>query len=75
MEYFLYFVVVVVLAFALQPKPAPAVLPPSLDDIEIPTVGQGKPVPKVFGKRIVTSPNIVWYGDLGYNDIRKKGGK
>lgn len=74
MGYVIFALVVLVLAFALQPKP-PAVKPPSLDDIELPTVGQGKPIPKVFGRRIVTSPNIVWYGDLAYNDVRKGGSK
>ena len=74
MLYFFFAVVVIILAVVLQPKPPPIKLP-SLDDLKVPTVKQGKPITKVFGQRIVTSPNIVWYGDLSYNDVRVKSGK
>ena len=74
MAYVLVALVVIILAVVLQPKP-PAAKPPSLSDLSIPTAKQGKPIPKVFGQVIVTSPNIVWYGDLAYNAIRVKGGK
>lgn len=74
MIYLVYAAIVVVLAFALQPKP-PGQTPPSLSEIDVPTASQGKPVPKVFGQRIVQSPNVVWYGDLGYNKIKSSGGK
>lgn len=72
MLYVLIAVVVVALAFALQPK-APGTKPPNLSEINVPTAKQGKPIPKVFGTRIVQSPNIVWYGDMGYNKIQGKG--
>lgn len=71
MLFFAYLAVVVVLAFALQPK-TPGVTPPNLNEISVPTAKQGKPIPKVFGRRIVQSPNIVWYGDMGYNKIEGK---
>lgn len=74
MAYLIYAVIVVIIAVALVPKP-PGQTPPSLSEIDVPTAQQGKPVPKVFGQRIVQSPNIVWYGDLGYNKIESKGGK
>ena len=74
MGYIILAIVVVVLAVVLQPKP-PVLAPPSLTDLNVPTAKQGKPIPKVFGQKIVTSPNIVWYGDLAYNAIRVKGGK
>ena len=72
MGYIIYAVIVVILAFALQPK-TPGTKPASLSDIDVPTAKQGKPIPKVFGQRILQSPNIVWYGDLGYNKVRGKG--
>ena len=74
MGYVIAAVVVIILAVVLQPKP-PAVKPPSLSEIDVPTAKQGKAIAKVFGQRIVTSPNIVWYGDLAYNRIKVKGGK
>ena len=74
MIYLAVLLVVVVLAFALQPK-TPEPKPSSLSDIDAPTAQEGKPIPKVFGTRVVQSPNIVWYGKLGYNKITTKGGK
>ncbi len=74
MSYIVYAIVVVIIALALAPKP-PGQTPPSLSDVEAPTAEQGRPVPKVFGRRIVKSPNIVWYGDLGYKPIKAEGGK
>ncbi len=74
MFYLIFAVIVVIAAVALQPKP-PQLAPPELTELNIPTAEQGKPVPKVFGRRIVQSPNIVWYGDLGYNKVKASGGK
>lgn len=74
MEYLIYAVIVVILAFALQPSP-PGSKPPSLSDLKVPTIDQGTPVSKVFGRRIIQSTTIVWYGDLSYNKVRASGGK
>jgi hypothetical protein len=74
MSYLVFAVIVLIAAVMLQPKP-PGQKPPSLSEIDVPTAAQGKPVPKVFGKRIVQSPNIVWYGDLGYNKVTQSGSK
>lgn len=74
MEYLVYAIIVVILAVALQPKP-PVPTPPSLSDIDVPTAEEGRPIPKVFGRYLVKSPNIVWYGDLGYNEVKAEGGK
>lgn len=74
MEYLIYAIIVVVLAVALAPK-TPGQEPASLSEIDVPTAEVGKPIPKVFGRRIVRSPNIVWYGDLGYNKVKKSGSK
>jgi hypothetical protein len=74
MGYVYFAIVVIALAYALQPKPA-AQKPPSLSEIDVPTAEQGKPIPKVFGRVIVQSPNIIWYGDLGYRKIKSSGGK
>ncbi len=74
MGYVIFAIVVAVLAFALQPKP-PESTPSSLREGDIPTAEEGKAIPKVFGKRIIQSPNIVWYGDLGYNKVKKSGSK
>ena len=74
MYYIAFVIVVAILAVALAPKP-PASTPASLNESNIPTAEQGKPIPKVFGTRVVQSPNIVWYGDLGYNKVEASGSK
>jgi hypothetical protein len=74
MPYIIYAIVVIVLAIALQPKP-PGSKPATLSDVDAPTASQGRPIPKVFGTLVVQSPNIVWYGDLGYVAIKSDGGK
>lgn len=74
MIYVLVAVLVIVLAAALQARP-PEQQPSSLSEINVPTVEVGRPIPKVFGRRVVQSPNIVWYGDLGYNKVKSSGGK
>lgn len=64
----------VIVVLALVPKP-PQAQSPSLTDIEIPTAEEGRPVPVIFGVVTVTSPNIVWYGNIAYRAVRTKSGK
>lgn len=42
-------------------SPEPPVPPPQAISF-IPTAEQGKAIPVVFGTRIVTQPNVVWWG-------------
>ena len=52
-----------------EPKPA------SLSDVDAPTAEEGRPIPVVFGTVLLRGANVVWYGDLVADPIRKKGGK
>ena len=67
-------VIIAVAAVAMAPRP-PEPKPPTLRDIDVPTAEEGRPIPVVFGTYVVRSPNIVWYGDLGYKPVKSKGGK
>lgn len=67
-------VVAVVVAVALAPKP-PNAEPASLTELNVPTAEEGSPIPVVFGTVTIKSPNVVWYGDLGYSPVRTRGGK
>jgi len=67
-------VVIAVLAVALAPKP-PDATPAALGDIDVPTADGGRPIPVCFGTNLVTGPNVVWYGDLGYKKVKTKSGK
>lgn len=68
------FVLSVAVSFALRPK-APDVQPAATEDLQFPTAEAGSPITVVFGTVLVSSPNIVWYGDLGYVAIKSGGGK
>lgn len=67
-------IVAIIIAVALAPKP-PQPKPAALADFDAPTAEEGKPYCKVFGEAWVRDPNVLWYGDLASEPIRKKGGK
>ncbi len=67
-------IVAIIIAVALAPKP-PQPKPAALADFDAPTAEEGKPYCKVFGEAWVNDPNVLWYGDLSSEPIRKKGGK
>ena len=46
-----------------------------LDEFDIPTAEEGRPIPVLFGTVLVKGPNVVWSGDLDVDPIREKGGK
>lgn len=68
------FIVTSLISAALAPKP-PTPKPAALSDVDAPTAEEGRPIPVVFGVVLMTGPNVVWYGDLVADPIRKKGGK
>ena len=72
--YFAILIIAAIAAVALAPKP-PEQRPAALTEFEIPTAEEGRPIPVVFGTVLVTSPNVVWYGDLAYARVRTSGGK
>lgn len=64
------FVVALVVAYAMAPKPQNA-KPAGLDDITAPTAEEGREIPVLFGTRLIEGANLVWYGDLKSQAIRK----
>jgi hypothetical protein len=67
MEVFLIkLVIMVALAFALRPKPKTPTPPKAagIEEFDIPTAEEGRPIQVLFGKRRIAGPNVVWYGDL-----------
>lgn len=62
------------IAIALSPKP-PKPKPASIEDFQIPTSEEGRPLPVIFGTVRVRGPNVLWYGDLWTVAIRESGGK
>lgn len=72
--YLAVFVVALVAAYALAPKPQ-SQPPAGLGDIQAPTAEEGREIPVLFGTRDLKGPNVVWYGHLRTVAIKKKGGK
>lgn len=72
-----WFVVAVVVAFVaavlLTPKPRDA-KPAGIDEVRAPTAKLGREIPVLFGKRLILSPNVVWYGDFRARAIKKSSG-
>lgn len=61
-------------SYFLRPKPQ-NIPPAGIDDIKAPTAEQGRDIPVLFGTKELTGPNVVWYGDLRTDPIKKSGGK
>ena len=74
MWYLVVIVVAALVSVALAPKP-PEPKPASLSDVDAPTAEEGRPIPVVFGSVLLRGTNVVWYGDLAADPVRKKGGK
>jgi hypothetical protein len=60
-----------ILAGLLTSRPK-AAKPAALEDFSVPTADEGREIPVVFGEVWLKSPNVVWYGDLRVEDIRKR---
>lgn len=69
---FIFFIVSLVVSYALAPKPQKP-KPASLTDFDLPVAEEDRPIPVVFGEIDITGPNICWYGDLGTSKIKKGG--
>jgi hypothetical protein len=63
------FIALTVLSYVLQPKPKTP-LGPTAGNLEATTVDSSSPVPVLFGTRLITKTNIIWYGDVGTTPIR-----
>lgn len=66
-----------VLSALLAPKPKlKDAQPAQIGDKDIPMASADAPIPVVFGTRVVSQPNVVWWGDVRADAIRKcDGGK
>jgi hypothetical protein len=74
MWYLVVIVVAALVSVALAPK-SPAPKPAELSDLDAPTAEEGRPIPVIFGAVLLRGANVVWYGDLEAEPIKKKGGK
>jgi hypothetical protein len=57
-------------AVSLLFRPKIDIAKPEFKAATIPSVSKSKPVPVIFGT-VKTAPNIVWYGDIRYEGVKK----
>lgn len=55
-------VTLMVIAYAIMPKPKRD-KPPASKDLQNPTAEAGRPIPVVFGTMTVKGSNILWFGN------------
>jgi hypothetical protein len=72
--YIVVFIVALLVSYAMAPKPQ-SQPPAGLGDIQVPTAEEGREIPVLFGTKELKGPNVVWFGDLRTEAIRKSGGK
>jgi hypothetical protein len=68
--------VTTVLSALLAPRPkAPEnAQPGQIGNQDVPIASQDAPIPVLFGTRLLSGPNVVWYGDVQVRAIRKSSG-
>lgn len=71
--YLIVMVVVLILGIALAPK-AQGPNAAEIDDFDFPTAEEGRPIPVVFGEIDIRGANVLWYGDLRVQAIKKRSG-
>lgn len=69
---FIYFIVTLILSVALSPK-AQKPKAAALDDFDVPVAEEDRPIPVLFGTKRITGANVVWYGNLKTEKIKKSG--
>ena len=60
-------------AFTPRLKQQPPVAA-GLDEFDLPTAEENRPIPVVFGTVLMRGPNVTWAGDLKVEEIRKSAG-
>lgn len=71
----LIWVVTTVLSAMLAPRPkAQDAQPGQIGDKDIPLASADTPIPVLFGTRVISQPNVVWWGDVMVRAIVKSGG-
>ena len=74
--YAIVFIISLAYVYSAIPKPETQP-PPAVGQFEIPTAEVGRDIPVLFGTKLITGSNVVWYGDLGIEPIiaTPEGGK
>lgn len=68
-------IITTVISALLAPRPkVNDAQPGQIGDKDIPMASQDAPIPVLFGTRVLSQPNVVWWGDVQVIPIRRSGG-
>ncbi len=71
----LLWVATTVLSALLAPRQKPQnTQPGQIGDRDIPMASRDAPIPVLFGTRVLSQPNVVWWGDVTVTPIQRSGG-
>jgi hypothetical protein len=74
-NYLIMWIVTAVLSALLAPRPKTQdAQPGQIGDKDIPMASADAPIPVLFGTRVLSQPNVVWWGEVQVIAIRKSGG-
>lgn len=75
-NYLITWIVTTVLSALLAPRPKvhDAQQPGQIGERDIPMASQDAPIPVLFGTRVLSQPNVVWWGDVQIIPIRRSSG-
>lgn len=73
-EYIVVWIALLIVGIAIAPKAKQSTPAPGSPE-GIATAEAGRPIPVLFGTRLIQSPNVVWWGDVGMKPIKTKSGK
>jgi hypothetical protein len=62
------------IAVTMQPK-IPGMKPPGINEIQLPTINEGREKPVLFGTRDLKAPLIHWWGLFSVLAIKSKSSK
>lgn len=64
--------VMIALSLLLAPKPKQPKKPKplSLEQFDVPTAEEGRPIQVLFGKKYIAAPNVVWFGHLKSQEVK-----
>ena len=71
MWYFVVFVTALVFSAFVSPKP-PSVGNSAAKSPTVPSATEGRAIAVLFGTRVLSGPNVVWYGNFSSAAVKKK---
>lgn len=74
MYWFIAIFIIAIVASLAMPKPKQQQAPSGINEFQVPTAQEGKPIGVLFGTKDIDGSNCVWYGNLRSVAITKSGG-